>query len=316
MTTSLPHTWTDSRDDGQPFRLFDLPSEIRDIVYLNIDAKHVLPIARWRTVGTTRPYVPVLRLVSRQVKAEYEDNLYRTSALYLLKSSHVLPNLSMPSSIGHMYHSLQEVVLALTPQWDMEADVLAAQVDHVLTDLSNILPELKRVSIRIQSGDLPIRRTTSLRPMTGSAYAGTFDATAFEWPSERHCKQLACAKLAIDDIITLIRGGDDLELSCDFVVASRLYSVNRKVVTEQSLATLMQYDDTDLILWRVMDLDGIIDGLVPWKAASVEFLEAGDYDFARLKERHEEGKAVEAWRHRGWASKTGHQGCDCCNYEK
>ncbi|KAK4561297.1 hypothetical protein LTR86_004614 [Recurvomyces mirabilis] len=316
MPTSLPHRFTVSRDDGQPFRLFDLPREIRDIVYLNIDAKHVLPTARWRTVGTLKPYVPGLRLVSRQVKEEYEDNLYRTSALYLLKSSHVLPNLGMPSSIGHMYHSLQEVVLALTPQWDMEADVLAAHVDHLLSDLSNILPELRRVSIRVQSGDLPVQRTTVLRPKMGSAYAGAFDATAIDWPSERHCKQLACAKLAIDDMLRLIRGGDDLEVSCDFVVASRLCSVNRKVVTEQRLAGLMQYDDTNLILWRVMDLEGIIDGVVPWKAASVEFLEAADYDFARLEERLEEEKAVEAWRHRGWASKTGHQGCDCCNYEK
>ena len=193
--------------------------------------------------------------------------------------------------------------------------VLAAEVDCALVDLANILPKLRRVSIRIHLASMSLGTSKLLRPKVSPGYVGAFDATFLDWPKDCTSKRLACAKVAIDDVLQLIRRQDELKVSCDFIVPSKLYSVNRRVVTENSLATLMLCDMENLILWRVSDSKGVVDGTLPSRAATVEFLEAGSYDFAKMKERHEEEKAIEARRYKGWAAKTGHQGCDCCNYE-
>ena len=128
MATDHSSTSPSLQDHKMPFRLFDLPRELRDIVYSKVNAKHLQHIPRWRIVGATKPYVPALRLVSRQVKAEYEDVWFNMTALYLHQYSTMLPNLNMfhtlstPPTIEHMYRSLQEIVLDITHNSDTEAD--------------------------------------------------------------------------------------------------------------------------------------------------------------------------------------------------
>lgn len=73
--------------DSEPIGFFTIPRELRNRIYSMVREEHTLTLNRKTFV--CRVPVPSIRLVSRQVKSEYDESSQENSSVHLLDSLHI-----------------------------------------------------------------------------------------------------------------------------------------------------------------------------------------------------------------------------------